>query len=376
MASDARLPANRDLPDRVLSIDALRGFDMFWIMEAEEIVHAWAKYSGSPLSRQLSEQFEHAPWEGFRFYDLIFPLFLFLVGAVLPYSLGKLQERGEPRGALYWRVLRRTVLLFALGLLYNNVLKLDFANLRYTGVLQRIALCYGAAGLIFLNTRVRTQIVLLAAILIGYWALFATVAAPDSHPGDFSIEKNLGGYIDRHFLPGRIYKAYYGYGDNEGLLSTIPAVGTALLGVLAGQWLRTRQGPWRKALGLALAGVVCLGLGFLWGASFPIIKNLWTSSFVLVAGGWSLLLLALFYTIIDILQFRAWSFFFVVIGMNPITIYVLARFVDFGKIADFFFGGTLRHTGELHIVLVPVSVLAVKWLLLLYLYHKRIFLRV
>jgi predicted acyltransferase len=365
--------------DRLLSIDALRGFDMFWIIGGDQLAQALAKWSDSDVGRVVSEQFEHVAWEGFRFYDLIFPLFLFLVGAVLPFSLGKLD--GQGRGAVYWRIGRRTLLLFALGLLCNRVLQFDWANLRVAGVLQRIALCYGIAALIARNLSTRGLVVTLAAILLGYWALLANVAAPGRSPGDYSIEGNLAGWVDRHYLPGKIMKPYYGFGDNEGLLSTIPAVGTTLLGVLAGRWLRSGRGPWEKVAGLGVAGAMSLAVGTAWGLRFPIIKNLWTSSFVLVAGGWSLLLLALFYAVIDVLRFRRWAFFFVVIGANAITIYVVPRFLDFGHAADFFLGGTYRLAGQwissdFREVLVVSGALALKWLFLLYLYRNRIFLRV
>ena len=206
-------------------------------------------------------------------------------------------------------------------------------NLRVTGVLQRIAICYGIAALIFLFTRVRTQAILFVAILVGYWAILMYVPSPDSKAGDLTMQTNLAGYLDRHYLPGKIYKSFYGFGDNEGLLSTIPAVATTLLGVLAGHWLLSRRNRWTKAFGLAFAGLACLGLGLLWAQHFPIIKILWTSSYVLVAGGWSLLLLALFYTIIDAIGLRAWAFFFVVIGVNAITIYIAKEIIPFDVIA-------------------------------------------
>src|SRR5262249_35568889 len=168
-------------------------------------------------------------------------------------------------------------------LIYNNLLQFDFANLRVTGVLQRIALCYGIAALIFLFTKVRTQVILFIAILVGYWAILMYVPSPESRPGDLARETNLAGYLDRHYLPGKIYQAYYGYGDNEGLLSTIPAVATTLLGVLAGHWLLMDRNRWSKAAGLAALGLACLGLGTIWGRDFPIIKILLTSSYVPVA---------------------------------------------------------------------------------------------
>jgi predicted acyltransferase len=360
----------------LLSIDALRGFDMFWIIGGEELAVALAKWADWSFKDEVERQLQHAPWEGFRFYELIFPLFLFVVGVVLPYSLASHRQKGESTGRIYGRILRRTLLLFFLGLLYNGLLKLDFENLRIAGVLQRIAICYGLAALIVMHFGPRGQAIAAATLLLGYWALLAFVPAPGSAPGDFTKEHNLPGYVDRTFLPGKIYEEYYGYGDNEGLLSTIPAVATALLGALAGEWLRSGAAAGRKVLGLLVAGAVCTAVGYGWGFVFPIIKNLWTSSFVLYAGGWSLLLLALFYGIIDALGFRRWAFFFVVIGSNAIVIYILPHFVDFKFTAQALFGGLIKHTGTFAPVAVYLAVLAVEWLLLLYLFRKRLFLRV
>ena len=373
------VPADQSAPAasaRLLSIDALRGFDMFWIIGGEEIAVALARWADWPLKEEVERQLQHAPWEGFRFYDLIFPLFLFVVGAVLPFSLASHRQKGESTFRIYGRILRRTALLFFLGLLYNGLLKLDFENLRIAGVLQRIAICYGLAALIVLHVGWRGQAVTVVTILLGYWALLAFVPAPGSGPADYTKEHNLPGYVDRTYLPGKIYEEYYGYGDNEGLLSTIPAVATALLGALAGQWLRAGAGAGRKVLGLLLAGVACLAVGYGWGLVFPIIKNLWTSSFVLYAGGWSLLLLAFFYGIIDALGFRKWAFFFVVIGSNAIVIYILPKFLDFKFTADALFGGLVKQTGSFAPVAALLSVLVVEWLFLLFLFHKRLFLRV
>jgi predicted acyltransferase len=355
---------------RLPSIDALRGFDMFWIVGGEEAAKALAKWAGEPEDGLIHTQLEHVEWAGFHFYDLIFPLFLFLVGVVIPFSLDKHRAGGESRAALYWRIARRTALLFALGLVYNNFLQFDFANQRYAGVLQRIAICYGVAALIVLHTGVRTQAAITAALLLGYWALLAF------GPGDYTKAGNWPGAIDRQFLPGKIYDQYYGFGDNEGILSTIPAVATALLGALAGHWLRAGRPAAVKVLGLALAGLVSLGLGWAWDLWFPVIKILWTSSYVLVAGGWSLLLLALFYGIIDGLGWRRWAFFFTVIGVNAITIYLLHRIIGFEHLSHFLLGGVARLSGSFGPVVLAVGVLALEWLLLLYLYRRRIFLRV
>ena len=358
---------------RILSIDALRGFDMFWIMGGDRFAQVLLGLTGLSIAPALTAQLEHVAWEGFRFYDLIFPLFLFLVGCVLPYSLEK--HRDSPRD-VYWRIFRRTLTLFLLGLICNRILDFNFGELRVAGVLQRIGICYGFAALICVHLRVPGQCIAFVAILVGYWAILALVPVPGGRAGDFSPEGNLCGYLDRSFLPGKIKKEYYGFGDNEGLLSTLPAIATTLLGALAGAWLKSSVRPWTKVGGLALAGLSSLLLGYTWGFSFPIIKILWTSSFVLVAGGWSLLLLALFYAVIDVIGWRGWAFFWIVIGANAITIYVVPRFVDFdGKMAKFFLTGASELAGNANVLVLVSGALAAKWLFLWFLYRQRIFLR-
>ncbi len=361
--------------ERLVSIDALRGFDMFWIMGADKLARTLCDWWGTPEAKQFGEQFEHVQWEGFHFYDLIFPLFIFVVGAVIPFSLSKYRVGDRAGAAVYFRIVRRVAFLFLLGLLFNNLLQFPpLDQFRVMGVLQRIALCYGAASILYLLLGTRGRGILFVAILLGYWGLFALVPSPTSHTkGDYTRETNLAGYIDTHYLPGKPYTVY---GDNEGLLSTIPAIATALLGVFAGEWLRSVRSGWAKVGGLLLAGLICLGIGYGWGKFFPIIKILWTSSYVLVVGGWSLILLGLFYAIIDVLKLRAWAFPFVVIGMNAITIYFLPKIIDFQDISVFFLGGLAKLAGNpAGVALVVAGMLLVKWLLLLYLYRRRIFLR-
>jgi predicted acyltransferase len=381
--SDGAVPSK--LSQRLVSLDALRGFDMFWIIGGDAFIRALMKWGDWSFSPAVIEQFEHVEWEGFRFYDMIFPLFVFLAGVSMPYSLGRQREKGVPLSSLFWRVFRRMVLLFVLGLLCNNILQFD-PPFRIMGVLQRIALATGFAGFIYLLTRTRGLVAVLVGILLGYWALLAFVPPPGGEP-NYTKGGNLSAYIDRTVIRdgmninGKAYgRVYYGSGDtageNEGLLSTIPAIATALLGVLVGVWLRFCSCNWRKVGWLFVAGFACLGLGVLWGQVFPIIKILWTSSYVLVAGGYSILLLALFYLIIDVWGFKRWAFPFVVIGVNSITIYVVPRFLAFRQIVTFFFGGLIKHSAPFDAVLTPMLFLFVEWLFLYYLYRKQIFLRV
>lgn len=370
MVEENRKPVKQG--DRLISIDALRGFDMFWIIGGDALAIKLLSQSNWEHAGRLKEQFEHVAWEGFRFYDLIFPLFLFLLGCVIPFSLEKFH--GNPTQAV-GRVLKRTGMLLILALLYNDILQFQFSTMRYAGVLQRLAICYGICSLLYLFVPLRGRVLAAVAILLGYWAMMVWVPVPGGVAGDLSPAGNLSGYIDRTYLPGRILKDYYGFGDNEGILSTIPAIVTGLLGVFAGEWLRSQRGPAEKCFGLAAAGGVLLVVGTIWGQFFPVIKNLWTSSFVLVAGGYSLLLLSLFYALLDWMQWRWWAWFWVVIGSNAILIYMIREIIDFTKISKYFLGGIASWSGPWQGVVIQAGSLAAMWLLLYWLYRRKIFLR-
>jgi len=355
---------------RLASVDALRGFDMLWIIGGGAFFANIAEVYGHPVTDTIRQQLEHVEWEGFRFEDLIFPLFLFIVGVVLPFSITRRLERGHSKAALYLHIIKRSALIIFLGLIFNGLLRFDLAQMRWPGVLQRIGICYFFAALIVVNTKWRTQAIIIAAILILYWIATMLIPVPNYGAGDLTMEGCLSSYIDQQLIPGKLY---YGHGDNEGVISTFPAVCTVLLGVLAGHWLRSGQFGDRKAAGLAIAGIVSLLLGLIWGQVFPIIKIIWTSSYVLVAGGLSLLLLALFYWVIDVKGYRKWAYFFIIIGMNPITIYFTQRFVDFDRIARFFLIGFIEHVNFLEPLIMPFGVVLVKWLFLWFLYRHKIF---
>ncbi len=357
--------------DRLTSIDALRGFDMFWIIGGDALFQALGKWLHIPL---LETQMEHVAWEGFRFYDLIFPLFLFIVGVVLPFSLTKYSADAADRKAAHWKVFRRAALLILLGWFYWGILQFDIPHFRWPGVLQRIGICYFFAALAVIHLRPRGQAILCATLLLGYWAILRFIAAPGFAAGDYSMQGNLGGYLDRLLIPGTF--CCYPNGDNEGILSTIPAIGTALLGVLTGHWLRSGRARGTICLGLLGGALGCLIVGYLWWGVFPVIKNLWTSSYVMVAGGWSLLLLAAFYYAIDVAGWKRWAFPFVIIGVNPITIYLMKQFVPFERISQFFFGGLAHLVPDARVVVVASGALIIEWLVLRYLFRNGTFLKV
>ena len=224
-------------------------------------------------------------------------------------------------------------------------------------------------------TGIRGQAIVAGSLLVVYWLVMKLVPVPGVGAGVLTPDGNLAGYLDRLLIPLRF--CCYTFGDNEGLLSTIPAISTCLLGVLAGHWLRSSKcTPHRKLWGLAVAGVASLFVSWLWSFNFPIIKNIWSSTFVLCAGGWSLLLLALFYWIIDVKGYQRWAFFFKVIGMNAITIYLIDRFFDFGSITKVVVHGVLPHVGQLQPLVWSCCVVSTMWLFLYFLYRQKIFLRV
>jgi predicted acyltransferase len=359
---------------RLTSLDALRGFDMFWIMGGESIAHAGAQLTGWTWLVWLSGQLQHPEWNGFAFYDLIFPLFLFIAGVAMPFSFAKRLERGDSKRDLARHAIVRGLVLVLLGMIYNGLLDFDWANVRYPSVLGRIGLAYLFAALIVLNSRLRGQCLWIVGLLVGYWALLKFVPVPGFGAGDLAPGHTLTDFIDRSLIPGHLYR---GDRDPEGLLGTVPAIATALFGAVTGELLKNdRLGGYVKTLIMVAAGLVCLALGRLWNLDFPINKNLWSSSFVLHCAGWSLLFLALFYLVIDVWRLRAWTLFFVVIGSNSILIYMADAFVDFEHTTHFFFDGALRNTGVYQPLLWAMAVVFVKWILLYFLYRKRLFLRV
>jgi predicted acyltransferase len=358
---------------RLLSLDALRGFDMFWIVGAEDIVHALRKASDTGVTRLLANQMDHKPWAGFAFYDLIFPLFVFMVGISLVFSLGRILERDGRRAAL-GRVCRRAALLYVIGIFYYGGFATPIDHIRLMGVLQRIALCYLFAGFIFCVFDLRTRIGLCVGLLLTYWALMCFVPVPGIGAGDFAEGHNLANWIDKEYLP---WRKWDGDHDPEGLLSTLPAVATCLLGVFAGMLLQNRSlAEARKALYLAGAGVALAAVGWLWHLQFPVIKKVWTSSYVLVAGGYSCLFLAAFHQVIEVWGWRRWAQPFVWIGMNPITIYLVHNLVDLKKIALRFVGGDLGVClGRGADLAVTIVVMAISFWICRFLYRRKIFLR-
>lgn len=364
--------------ERLQSLDALRGFDMFFIMGlAALIVQICSLFPGGS-DCWLATQMGHASWNGFRHHDTIFPLFLFLAGVSFPFSYAKQVANGSSRGRIYFKIIKRAVLLILLGLVYNGLFKLDFEHLRFFSVLGRIGLAWMLAAILFINTKPLTRGIICVVILVGYWLLLK-IPAPDVIGADpLSRDGNIVGYIDRTlFKEGHIY---YGNFDPEGLLSALPAVVTALLGMFAGELVRLpdeKVSGNRKSLYMAIAAVVMLGIGLLWNKVFPCNKALWNSTFVLYAGSYSAAMFALFYYLIDVRGWRKWTLPFTVVGMNSLTIYLGQKIISFSGINRFFLSGVVDLVpDQWGKVIYAVGYVFWCWLFLYFLYKKKVFLKV
>ena len=381
---------------RLLSLDALRGFDMLLIMGLGEIVVALCAVFGFGTDCALARQFEHVEWDGLRLEDTIFPLFLFLAGVSWPFSCASQRARGASTGAIVLRCVRRAAVLFLLGLIFGGLLK---GNVRMGSVLGRIGVAWMVGAILYLCFRVRTLAVLAIAIPVAYWMLIWFVPAPDAltlaipekfayvkdfGTGPYSIVGNLSGWVDRHFMPG-VLSPCRGIADNQSALGYIPAVGTALLGILSGEFIRLKGETMpavRRIPLMFLAAAALIGLGLAIANCFgemsmPINKKLWSASFTFVVGGYSLAMLTLFHWIVDVGGFVRWTFFFRVIGMNSITIYVAQRFVPFHAIDENLFGGLAGLFGPAGSSLVlAIGYTAICWLFLYFLYRKNTFLKV
>jgi predicted acyltransferase len=421
------------VPQRLASIDALRGFDMFWIMGADALAQALHRLTPSGPTTFVADQLEHAEWGGFHFYDLIFPLFLFLAGVSLVFSLSRTIETAGRAEALK-RVVRRGILLFVIGIIYSGGFSNRWPDMRLMGVLNRIALAYMFAGVFFCFFRPKALIAICAGLLVGYWAIMSFTPIRDIQltkdnmigvakergdtdavdalqalrrsgnvstnaaawaaservfygttnyvTGKFDKGYNVCDHFDFKHLPGKKYDNYF---DPEGYLSTIPAIGTCLLGAFAGFLLKnqTVEGR-RKVIYLLSAGVLAAALGWAWNLQFPVVKKIWTSSYVLVAGGYSAILLGLFYWIVDVLEWRGWCKPFIWMGMNSITVYLASNLMGGGgwlKLGTRFAGGNVRDFLDQHIgrgmgeMTVAIVGLTLAFWFCYALYKRKIFLR-
>jgi predicted acyltransferase len=357
---------------RLLSLDALRGFDMFWIIGGQEIVKGLAQVFPGKLSEIAVGQLEHVRWQGLHFYDVIWPLFMFMVGVSLSFSLTRRKLSGATDKVLYLHALKRALILFVLGMMaQGNLLQFNLATLHPCySVLHGIAAGYLIATVVMLRFGPKGQAITTAVFLILYWILLITIPVPGVGRGVLTPTGNAATYVD-HLVLGR-----FEYGENTWFLSYLGFAASVLIGGLAGNLLRSTRSAKDKCLFLSAGGVGLVSLGLIWSLWFPIIKLLWTSSFVLVAGGISCLLLAAFYLIVDVGGYRKWAFGFVVIGTNALAVYMATMLFDFRKIGDIFVGHLLPRVGRYSSLLEAAVAFTIIWLVLYWMYRTKSFVKV
>ena len=297
---------------RLISLDVFRGITIAGMVLVNN-PGSWASIYW-PLG--------HAEWHGWTPTDLVFPFFLFIVGVAIPLALGKRIERGDSRRSLFIKVAYRSAIIFLLGEFLAGFPYFELGTIRIPGVLQRIAVCYLFASIIYLTTRSRTTAIVAVVLLVVYWLLMRYVPTPGYYAGDLSKEGSLASYLDRWIFGPHIWKQGKVY-DPEGLLSTMGALATTLFGVLTGTLIRSKEKTAIEKVALMfIAGICCLIIGWAWNAWFPINKSLWTSSYVFFTGGLALQFLALCYWLIDIKGYKLWTKPFVIFGVNAITLFV------------------------------------------------------
>jgi|WetSurMetagenome_2_1015567.scaffolds.fasta_scaffold00496_16 predicted acyltransferase len=355
---------------RIMSVDALRGFDMFWIIGGSSVIIGLSKATGGSLNF-LVPQFEHVRWEGLHFFDLIWPLFMFIVGVSIPLSVEKRKAEGTTKRSLYLHAVRRAAILFILGMvLQGGLLKWDLSQLHPCySVLHGIAAGYLIAIAVVMELKPKMQVAVIAVFLLVYWAMLELIPVPGIGAGVLTPDGNVATYVDQMVL-GRFH-----HGENTWFLSYLGFASSVLLGVLAGHILMLPRTEKTKVLTLIISGVACIALGLLWSLALPIIKLLWTSSFVLIGGGFGFLMLALFYWIIDVKGYRRWAFFFTVIGMNSIAVYVGAMLINFQQIGNIFVGNLLPRIGPWDDFVSALTAVTIIWLVLYWMYRTRSFVK-
>ncbi len=355
---------------RLLSLDALRGFDMMCIIGLDAIVHAFTSlFRGTPGVETLSEQFKHCPWEGIHAYDLIFPLFLFISGISMAFSIRKMHQNGASLGKASWHLVKRALILVCLGVIVNGPLELPCSDWRFASVLGLIGIAGACAGLLALWVKKTPW---LAGILVG---LLVLIGCLQLNIGTLDRAGSINAMIDRAILPGSLHG---GVMDPEGILCIISAIAVALGGYLAGNFLAgSSSTPGKKALSLLGAGGICLIAGYAMHWSFyPAIKSIWSSSFDLIASGWSLLAFSTAYFIFDILKWQKLAYPFKVVGINALFIYLAQALINFNGIASHFFVGIADIWPAMKWPILALTAFLIKWLILAWMDKRKIYIKI
>jgi predicted acyltransferase len=363
-------------PGRLASIDALRGFDMLMIAGGGQFIATLGGKTGIPFIDAVAAQFEHPAWNGFTFYDFIFPLFLFLAGTSLAFSVTGGLAKGIPPSVIRNKVFKRMLILIALGILDKNAPMdiFDPAHIRYGSVLGRIGLATFISAILYMKFGTNQRLYIGGGILLAYYLTVILVPVPSFGSGDLSFEGNLVGWIDRNFMPGILKQGTY---DELALLTQFPAICLTIFGTVAGDVLLKENNAGAKLMKLATFALAGIVIGLAWNFLFPVNKHLWSSSFILLTSGMAFAMLGLFYWIVDVKGYHQWAFFFRVIGLNSLVIYLAVRFVDFNESSRLLFAGIYKHAPEnWHEVYNALGGFVLVWLFLYFLYRHKIFVKV
>ena len=374
-------------PPRLASLDALRGFDLFFLLFLGGFVNALARVADTPWMDAVNTQFQHVSWEGFAAWDLVMPLFMFMAGVSMPFSFAKYGD-GTSLAPLYRRILRRVLLLWIFGAVcQGNLLALDPNRLRlYSNTLQAIAMGYAITALLVLHLKkVRYLIAAALGLLVLYWVCMTFLQAGQSVPGSYQKETNLAEWIDRAVLQqwrdgvSRDESGVWSFSEGyryTWILSSLNFGVTVLSGYLAGFVLYSRQwAALKKVRILAVSGVAMIAAGWLWSLEMPVIKIIWTSSMTLVSSGYCFLLMALFYYLIDYKGYQKGTGWLRIIGMNSIVAYVLVQVVNFRAVSHSILFGMEQFTGDYYRVLLTVANFALLYGLLYMLHKNKLFIR-
>ena len=370
-------------PVRLESLDALRGFDMLWIIGGGEVVQSLAKASNSGFLNILSKQMEHVTWEGFHFEDLIMPLFLFMAGMSIPFSISKRLTLGESKKKIYLHAFKRCIILLILGMIYeDNLLAFDLDNLFFIGsVLGAIGIGYFFSTIIYTRMNLKNQIWLTAGLLTAYWSILTFVPTPGQQSGVLLPESNIVKFVE-HAVFGRFAingVRYMWFLDTVGFVSTVMTgvfASTIIRGHLRLSFIKSSDGQIHKTLILALTGLVIVCTSLVLNIWFPAIKNIWNPTFVLLTSGLSFLLIALFYFVIDVKGYKRWAFWLKVIGMNSIAVYLGVHFFSFGGLANRFVFGLEQFLGAYYPVIQSMAALTIIYIILYWMYKKGTFIKI
>lgn len=357
------------MTDRLISLDVFRGITIASMILVNN-PGSW-EYVLPPL--------QHAAWHGWTPTDLVFPFFLFIVGVSISYAISKRITLAETLKPVYFKVFKRTFILFGLGLFLNVFPFFQLSDMRIPGVLQRIAICYLFGSLLYVKTNPKIRIILCAVLLFGYWVVLKYVPVPGYGAGDWSLEGNLAAFVDVKLLGGHLHKPLF---DPEGILSTIPAIATTLIGTFIGDGLRSGLRQMTKLAGLIGVGILGVGAGIWLHGFFPINKQLWTSSYVLFTAGVATLVLAVCYFVLDCYGWDKWAKPFLVFGTNAIAVFVgsslLARLLSVFKVKSFIFRSLLEPWAGpwLASLIFPIGLLLIWWAILYPLYKRHIYIKI